>query len=81
MTFFQRLGGVLGVSIAGTIFSNQLPHNLARYASNVPSEVVQSSVAVRVIHELEMNILIITVKNLGNQVSAFGTAAWRSTCV
>ncbi|KAF8597187.1 MFS general substrate transporter [Ceratobasidium sp. AG-I] len=45
MTFFQRLGGVLGVSIAGTIFSNELARNLLRYAPNVPTEVLRNSVA------------------------------------
>ena len=47
MTFFQRLGGVLGVSIAGTIFSNELARNLLRYAPNVPIDTLRNSVAVR----------------------------------
>lgn len=53
MTFFQRLGGVLGTSIAGTIFANELPRNLVKYAPDAPAELVRNSVAVRTFRSMD----------------------------
>ncbi|PVF94123.1 ABC transporter [Serendipita vermifera] len=40
LTFFQLLGGVVGIAIAGTIFNNQLSKTIAQYASSLPPEMV-----------------------------------------
>jgi hypothetical protein len=46
-TFFQRLGGIIGVSIAGTVFSNQLSKNLDKFAPSAPKALLQASVEVK----------------------------------
>jgi hypothetical protein len=40
MTFFQILGGALGISIAGTVFANNLKSNLTVYAPNLPNQLI-----------------------------------------
>ena len=51
MTFFQRLGGVLGVSIAGTIFANELSQNLKKFAPDAPVAALAASVEVRTLRD------------------------------
>jgi hypothetical protein len=40
VTFFQLLGGALGISIAGTVFANNLKSNITVYAPNLPTQLV-----------------------------------------
>ena len=40
ITFFQLLGGALGISIAGTVFSNTLESNITIYAPNLPNKLI-----------------------------------------
>jgi EmrB/QacA subfamily drug resistance transporter len=43
-TFFRQIGGSFGVAVFGTIFSNQLAGNLARYlGANVPASLSSSA--------------------------------------
>ncbi|KZT62115.1 ABC transporter [Calocera cornea HHB12733] len=42
VTFAQLVGGVIGICIAGTIFSNQLTKELAIYAPTLPAEIAQA---------------------------------------
>ncbi len=40
VTFFQLLGGALGISIAGTVFANTLESNITTYAPSLPNELI-----------------------------------------
>lgn len=40
LSFFQLLGGALGISIAGTVFANSIKSNLAEYAPSLPAQLV-----------------------------------------
>lgn len=40
ITFFQLLGGVLGISIAGTVFANSLKSNISMYAPTLPNQLI-----------------------------------------
>ena len=40
ITFFQLLGGALGISIAGTVFANTLEYNINTYAPSLPNELI-----------------------------------------
>jgi EmrB/QacA subfamily drug resistance transporter len=42
LTFFQLLGGVIGIAIAGTIFNNQLVKELGAYADQIPPDVLKA---------------------------------------
>ncbi|PVG01377.1 ABC transporter [Serendipita vermifera] len=42
LTFFQLLGGVIGIAIAGTIFNNQLVKELGGYANQLSPELLQA---------------------------------------
>lgn len=49
LTFFQLLGGALGIAIAGTVFSNNLKAALAEYAPGLPGNLavgVRQSISV-----------------------------------
>src|SRR5258708_38811775 len=37
ISFFQLLGGALGISIAGTVFANNLNSTLAKFAPRLPN--------------------------------------------
>lgn len=50
---FQLFGGMVGVAISGTIFSNKLRTNLLRFAPDLPSELASQVVeSVDAIHEV-----------------------------
>lgn len=40
ITFFQLLGGALGISIAGTVFANTLESNITIYAPSLPNQLI-----------------------------------------
>ena len=40
ITFFQLLGGALGISVAGTVFANTLESNITIYAPNLPNQLI-----------------------------------------
>jgi len=42
VAFIQLSGGILGIAMAGTVFSNQLRHNLAIYAPSLSHDLVES---------------------------------------
>lgn len=42
LTFFQLLGGVIGIAIAGTIFNNQLVKELGAYAGQIPPDILKA---------------------------------------
>jgi hypothetical protein len=44
--FFQCLGGIIGISIAGTIFTNQLSKNVDKFVPTAPKALVQASIEV-----------------------------------
>lgn len=49
LSFFQLLGGALGIAIAGTVFANNLKSNLAEYAPGLPNHLaigVRQSISV-----------------------------------
>lgn len=47
MTFFQMLGGVVGLAIGGAVFEGKLSANLAKYAPGVSVEAARSPLAIR----------------------------------
>ncbi|KDQ17239.1 hypothetical protein BOTBODRAFT_105781 [Botryobasidium botryosum FD-172 SS1] len=44
-TFSQLMGGVIGITLAGTVFNNELASGLAQYAPQVPPGPVRDSVS------------------------------------
>ena len=40
LSFFQLLGGALGIAIAGTVFANKLKSNVVDYAPGLPDHLV-----------------------------------------
>jgi MFS family permease len=63
LTFFQLLGGVIGIAIAGTIFNNQLVKELAKYASGLTPETMTAvKQSVTVIFSLPESVQASVVK-------------------
>jgi len=49
LSFFQLLGGALGISITGTVFANSLKSSIAEYAPGLPDQLttgVRQSISV-----------------------------------
>ena len=44
VSFAQLLGGVLGISVCGTVFANELSSGLKKYAPEAPFKLVRDSV-------------------------------------
>lgn len=42
VNFFQLVGGVLGIAIAGAVFANQLTHNIAAYAPGLDPQTLEA---------------------------------------
>jgi len=40
LTFFQLLGGALGISVTGTIFANNLKSDITVYAPRLPDQLI-----------------------------------------
>lgn len=40
ITFFQILGGALGISVAGTVFANSLNSSITVYAPSLPNQLI-----------------------------------------
>jgi hypothetical protein len=59
VNFFQLMGGVLGIAVAGAVFANQFTHNINVYAPGLDPQVI-----------LAIKTALSTIKTLPDNVQA-----------